>query len=77
MTVFNDMGKPSLQEEQEDEILTLDEAATFLKVKKRTLYDFVERNTIPHLRAGRLIRFSRRTLLDWMKREAEARHHSF
>lgn len=59
------------QEEAEDEILTLDEAAAFLKVKKRTLYDFVQRRAIPHLRAGRLIRFSRRALLDWMQRRAQ------
>ena len=56
-----------------DEILTLEEAAAFLKVGKRTLYYHIERGSIPFLKAGRLIRFSRRALLDRMERKA-ARH---
>jgi excisionase family DNA binding protein len=70
----NLLKMPKRQEESEDELLTPDEAARLLKVKKRMLYDRVQRNNIPHLRAGKLIRFSKRTLLDWMKQEAEARH---
>jgi excisionase family DNA binding protein len=63
---------PNKQEEQEpDEILTLVEAANFLKVKKRTLYDLVQRRTIPHLRVRKLIRFSKRELLAWMRAQAE------
>jgi excisionase family DNA binding protein len=57
-----------------DGILTLEETACFLKVKKRMLYDRVQRNNIPHLRVGRLIRFSKSALLDWMAQEAAARH---
>jgi excisionase family DNA binding protein len=57
-----------------DGILTLEETACFLKVKKRMLYDRVQRNNIPHLRVGRLIRFSKTALLDWMAQEAVARH---
>jgi excisionase family DNA binding protein len=57
-----------------DGILTLEETACFLKVKKRMLYDRVQRNNIPHLRVGKLIRFSKTALLDWMAQEAAARH---
>ncbi|MBI3653810.1 MAG: helix-turn-helix domain-containing protein [Acidobacteria bacterium] len=53
-----------------DEILTLEEAAAFLKVGKRNLYYHIERGSIPLLKAGRLIRFSRRALMDWMERSA-------
>lgn len=55
-----------------DEILTLEEAAAFLRVKRRTLYDRVQRKTIPHLRVGKLIRFSKSALLDWMQQQAQA-----
>jgi excisionase family DNA binding protein len=72
-TTANLLKMPTTQQEPDDEILTLDEAALFLKVKKRMLYDRVQRNNIPHLRVGKLIRFSKRALLDWMKLEAEAR----
>jgi excisionase family DNA binding protein len=63
---------PQKHFEEADEILTIDEAAAFLKIKKRTLYDCVQRKTIPHLRAGKLIRFSKRTLLNWMQEQAES-----
>jgi excisionase family DNA binding protein len=63
---------PHIHSGQEpDEILTLEEAVAFLKIKKRTLYDRVQRKTIPHLRAGKLIRFSKRALLNWMKEQAD------
>lgn len=54
----------------EDDLLTFREAMSFLKLKKRTLYYHVECGSIPFLKAGRLLRFSRRALLDWMARNA-------
>lgn len=62
---------PGKQQEPEVEILTLKEAAAFIKVKPRTLYEHVQRKTIPHLRAGKLIRFSRQSLFNWMQEQAE------
>jgi excisionase family DNA binding protein len=52
---------------QFDEVLTLQEAAAFLKVSERMLYDRVSKRTIPYERAGRLIRFRRSRLEEWMK----------
>jgi excisionase family DNA binding protein len=63
---------PQKQSEVDDEILTIDEAAAFVKVKKRTLYDFVQRKAIPHLRVRKLIRFSKRALLNWMQEQADS-----
>jgi excisionase family DNA binding protein len=60
---------PQKQLEEVDEILTVDEAAAYLKVKKRTLYDHVQRKAIPFLRARKLIRFSKRALLNWMQEQ--------
>jgi excisionase family DNA binding protein len=67
---ISDRQKPNI--ESDDEILTLDETAAFLKVTKRMLYDQVQRRAIPHLRVGKLIRFSKVGLLDWMKEQAES-----
>jgi excisionase family DNA binding protein len=58
--------------EEADEILTIGEAAAFLKIKKRTLYEHVQRKAVPHLRAKKLIRFSKRALLNWMQEQAES-----
>jgi excisionase family DNA binding protein len=62
---------PSKQQEPDDEILTLEEAAAFLKVKKRMLYNLVELRAIPFLKVGRLLRFSRFALLRWMQEAAD------
>jgi excisionase family DNA binding protein len=70
--VVNISDRQKTNKDYDDEILTLDEAAAFLKVKKRTLYDQVQRRAIPHLRAGKFIRFSRQTLLVWMAEQAES-----
>jgi excisionase family DNA binding protein len=63
-------NRQPLEHLPEDEILMMQEACAFLKLKRRTLYYHVERGSIPFLKAGRLIRFSRRALLDWMERNA-------
>lgn len=55
----------------DDEILTIEEAALFLKVKKRTIYNLVELRAIPFMKVGRLLRFSRSALLNWMQQEAD------
>lgn len=68
----NILRMPSKQQEPGDEILTLNETAAFLKVTKRMLYDLVQRRAIPHLRVGKLIRFSKVALLAWMKEQAES-----
>jgi excisionase family DNA binding protein len=50
----------------EGDVLTPPEAAKLLRIGKNTLYEMTARGRIPHRRAGRLIRFSRRALLDWL-----------
>lgn len=66
----NVMRMPGKAQDLNDEILTLEEAAGFLKIKPRTIYDLVQRRRIPFLRAGKFLRFSKQDLLAWMKEEA-------
>jgi excisionase family DNA binding protein len=63
---------PSKAQDPNDEILTLEEAAGFLKIKLRTVYDLVQRRRIPFLRAGKFLRFSKQALLAWMQEEVES-----
>lgn len=48
------------------DILTASEAITFLRIGRNTLYDGCARGEIPHVRIGRVLRFSRRALLAWL-----------
>ena len=49
-----------------NDILTVPEAAEFLRVGKNALYDAIGRLEIPHRRIGKHIRLSRAALLEWL-----------
>ena len=50
------------------EVLTLEEAAAFLGVKKSTLYKMTHFSQIPYYKpAGKLIFFEKSALLDWVR----------
>lgn len=56
-----------MKPEDADDVLTVDEAAAFLKVGPNVLYEAVTIGQVPHRRVGKkLIRFSRRALLHWL-----------
>jgi excisionase family DNA binding protein len=46
-------------------LLDVHEAAAFLKVSRSWIYARVERNEMPHIRVGGLIRFVPAQLRDW------------
>jgi excisionase family DNA binding protein len=49
-------------------MLTVEEAADFLRVNRKTLYEAVRLGTIPGVvRIGRNIRINRSTLLGWVQ----------
>lgn len=48
------------------EILTLEEAAAFLKAGKRTLYRFAQRGQIPAFKLGGTWRFRRSEIERWI-----------
>jgi len=49
-------------------LLTVAEAAAYLRVKPRTLYQWIWRRRIPFLKAGSAVRFRRVELDDWLAR---------
>ena len=50
--------KPKVWEPHpDDELLTVEEAAAYLKVTKWSIYQRVSRGQIPYLKMGRLLRF--------------------
>ncbi len=58
------MGKP--MSDQPDEILTIDEVATYLKAGKRTLYRLASSGSIPAFKLGGTWRFRRAELDQWI-----------
>ena len=48
------------------ESLTVDEAAEFLRLNRKTVYEAIRRKEIPHRKIGRSIRLSRQVLVDWL-----------
>jgi len=60
-----------------ESMLTIKEAAAFLKVSERTLYDKDAQGKIPTRRVGGELRFLREELLAWTEKEAtEARERA-
>lgn len=49
-----------------DEVMNVDEVATFLRLDRKTVYAAVATRRIPHQRLGRRILFSRSALLQWL-----------
>lgn len=58
-----------------DPDLTPDEAATALNVTRRAVYEFARRavDPLPARRLGRRVRFPRRDLAAWQKRQGDVR----
>ncbi len=66
-TVSNAPGGPVRTDVQgrnntDEDVLTVNEAAAYLRIGRNQLYDAIGRGEIPHLRIGRTIRLSRRVL---------------
>ena len=48
------------------ELLTLEELAQYLRVTKKTIYRLIERDRIPCRKVGRLWRFDKESIDDWL-----------
>ena len=48
-------------------LLTPEQVAEMLQVKVSTLYSWTHQRKIPHLKVGRLVRFSRKDLEQWLQ----------
>jgi excisionase family DNA binding protein len=57
----------TMQAEDQREILTADEAADYLRLKPKTVYNMARQGTIPHIRFGRSVRFRRSVLVAWLE----------
>lgn len=56
-----------------DTLMTIDEASKFLKTSKGQIYQWVNNsqhglNDFPYLKAGKLLRFSKKAVLQWLEK---------
>ena len=51
---------------QDADVLTVEQAAKFLRLGRNAVYDAIGRGEIPHRRIGRAIRLSRAALVQWL-----------
>ena len=57
---------------EHDDVLTIDELATYLKVSKSTLYKLVQEGKIPGQKVGKHWRFRRETIDAWLDESERA-----
>ncbi|WP_147535654.1 helix-turn-helix domain-containing protein [Bacillus marasmi] len=53
------------------EVMTIREAAEFLKVSEPTIRNMIASNDIPFFRRGQVIRLNRRDIQDWLRYYAQ------
>lgn len=55
---------------QENNVLTVPEAAAYLRVSKPTMYNLINRADFPKIKIGRKIIIPRVEFMNWLSREA-------
>ncbi len=65
-----EIQKPGL--EQVGNLMTIDEVAGYLRVKKRTVYDWVKKGKIPAMKTVGLWRFRRDRIDQWLESDGAA-----
>ncbi len=51
----------------DDEIMTLQDVAEYLKIAERTVYGYAQKNLIPGIKVGSAWRFRKTDILAWLE----------
>lgn len=54
-------------QQEADQLLTIQQAGELIKLSVPTLYGYVSRNEIPFSKKGKRLYFSKQELMDWIK----------
>ena len=65
--LLSNQPTPQVIGTEADALLTLEQAASFLKLAKPTIYGLVQRKEIPAMKRGNRLYFSRQELTEWIK----------
>jgi len=59
--------RPTSDATIEDEFLNIDELSKLIGLTKPTIYGHVHRKTIPFIKKGKMLRFSKQDILNWLQ----------
>lgn len=59
--------QPTSNATPEDAILNIDELSKLIGLSKPTIYGHVHRKTIPFIKKGKMLRFSKNDILNWLQ----------
>ncbi|MDD5347866.1 MAG: helix-turn-helix domain-containing protein [Candidatus Omnitrophica bacterium] len=54
------------------ELMTIDDLSTYLKVSRRTIYEWLKQNKVPALKVVGQWRFKKDRIDEWMERQSHA-----
>jgi len=75
--IVSEKGIVSDQISKEKQLLNTKEAAEFLGISKNTLYEWIIQKKIPHIKVGRLVKFRREDLKEWLKKRTQEEREDF
>ena len=63
------------EEKMDDEILTVEELARYLKISERTIYELLKKKEIPGFKVGATWRFKKSVIDEWIKTKIKGVKH--
>jgi excisionase family DNA binding protein len=75
--IVSEKGVVSGQISKEKQLLDTKEAAGFLGISRNTLYEWVVQNKVPYLKVGRLTKFRKAELDEWLKKRSRDERKDF
>jgi len=52
-----------------EKLLNIEEVSKLLGVKIPTIYGWISEGIIPHIKLGRLVRFDRKEIIEWVQKQ--------
>lgn len=66
--VLREMLDEIQEEKVQDDILTIQEAAAYMKISVPTIRNMIAHNDIPYFKRGQVIRLNRWEILEWLQK---------
>ena len=75
--IVSEKGVVSERIPKEKQLMGTNEASEFLGISKNTLYEWVVQNKVPYIKVGRLVKFKKGDLEDWLKKRTRDERKGF
>jgi excisionase family DNA binding protein len=75
--IVSEKGVVSARISKEKQLMDTNEASEFLGISKNTLYEWVVQNKVPYIKVGRLVKFRKGDLEEWLKKRTRDEKKDF